>query len=243
MSSAGASDESKNLRPELTNSEEDCLKALTQLLFEERLENPSPAQIAKVLQTPSKGIASVLKSLSGKGCVIHKPYAGTKLTDLGNRIGMEVLRGHRLLKTMLHTVLHVPWERLSAEADRLKHALSTELLEHLDRQLDQPARDPHGDPIPDANGRLRDDGGLLVPLTECGMNQSARIRRISNQQPEFLRFLQESGIALEVVVKVVANDPVAGILTFAISERSVSLSASAASAILVEIPSKAKAPH
>lgn len=240
MSSA---DESTSLRPELTNSEDDCLKALAQLLLEERLENPSPAQIAKVLHTPSKGIASVLKSLSSKGCVIHKPYAGTKLTELGNQIGMELLRGHRLLKTMLHSILRVPWERLSAEADRLKHALSQELLEHLDRQLQQPARDPHGDPIPDANGRLRDKDELFVPLTECGMNQSARIRRIINQQPDFLRFLQESGLTLEVVVKVVANDPVAGILTFTVLERTVSLSAVAASAILVEIPSSSKPHH
>lgn len=233
MSSPSASDET-GVRPELTSSEEDCLKALAQLLFEERLENPTSAQIAKVLQTPSRGFAGVLKSLSGKGCVIHKPYAGTRLTALGNRIGMEILRGHRLVKMMLHAVLQVPWERLSAEAERLEHALSRELLEHLDHRLDRPARDPHGDPIPDENGQMRDIDVPLVPLASCGMNELAKIRRITNQQPEFLKFLQTAGLTLDVVVMVVANDSVAGILTFAVSERAVSLSATAASAILVE---------
>lgn len=234
------SGDSDSSLPELNCSEEDCLKALARLAFEDSLDDLTPGQVAKTMQVQSKSIAGVLKSLNSKGYIVHKPYSGAKLTERGRPLAIRLLRAHRLLETMLFRTLNVPWDQIHADADRLEHSVSDDLLHHLDRLLDFPAHDPHGDPIPDANGKWRNSPSSCVPLADCATNQDAKISRIVNQQPDFLKFIQASGLMIDVIVTVLANDPVAGILSITLAKETISLGSSVAASILVEPISEIK---
>ena len=127
------------------------------------------------------------------GLVTHQPYRGTELTEAGERVALEVIRHHRLLELYLAEALGMSWDRVHAEAEVLEHAISPELSELIAEKLGHPTHDPHGDPIPTADGSI--DEQETVPLAELEPGQSGVFTRISDSDPEMLRYLSERGIA------------------------------------------------
>ncbi|MBA2361876.1 MAG: metal-dependent transcriptional regulator [Actinobacteria bacterium] len=143
--------------------------------------------LAERLRVSAPSATSMLKKLATLRLVEHEPYRGARLTRKGERLALEVIRHHRLLEQYLAQTLGLPIDAVHEEADRLEHALSEELEAHIDRTLGFPTHDPHGDPIPDARLKVRNQ--LLTPLAELEAGTKATISRVPDRDGDLLRYL------------------------------------------------------
>ncbi|MFO0962090.1 MAG: metal-dependent transcriptional regulator [Phycisphaerales bacterium] len=176
---------------------------------------------------------TMVKKLAADRLVRYERYGGVELTVKGERLALSVLRRHRLVETFLVHTLGMDWGEVHDEAERLEHALSDRLLERLDEFLGRPAVDPHGDPIPDRDGRTR--APALVPLPACAPGSGARIHRIADQSHDFLRFVDAHGLRPGAQVRVVAVEPGAGTIALQVAGGSgVTMSLAAAGQLLVQ---------
>ena len=136
------------------------------------------------------------------------------MTDSGQRLGHEeVIRRHRLLERFLAETLTMTWDEVHEEAEHMEHAASERLIDRIDAYLGYPAVDPHGDPIPRADGSLAETKG--VPLARCQAGQHFRVVRVMDQDPAFLRHPSQCGLELNSVGELLENRPEAGMLQFA----------------------------
>jgi DtxR family Mn-dependent transcriptional regulator len=150
----------------------------------------------------------MVKKLAGLGLVRHVPYKGIELTKEGERVALEVLRHHRLLELYLAEDLGVPWDRVHDEAEVLEHVLSEELEELIAIKLGDPTRDPHGDPIPTRDGRIEE--GKTASLQELEPGARGTFVRVSDSDPEMLRYLSDRGIAPGDALEVIEKQPFDG---------------------------------
>ncbi len=157
--------------------------------------------------TPGSASAMV-KRMGELGYVEHVPYRGVTLTDVGRRVALEVIRHHRLLELYLVESLGVPWDRVHAEAEVLEHVLSEELEELISAQLGDPTHDPHGDPIPTRDLEIIE--GETQALEQMEPGARGTFVRISDSDPEMLRYLAERGIAPGDSFVVVDRQPFGG---------------------------------
>jgi DtxR family Mn-dependent transcriptional regulator len=141
--------------------------------------------------TPASA-SGMVKRLCELGMVEHRPYHGVTLTDGGRRVALEVMRHHRLLELYLVESLGVPWDRVHDEAEVLEHVLSDELEELIAAKLGDPTHDPHGDPIPTRDLTIEEGPSLSLQALDPGAG--GRFARISDSDPEMLRFLAQRGI-------------------------------------------------
>src|ERR1700751_2320514 len=142
--------------------------------------------------TPASA-SGMVKRLDELGLVEHQPYRGVSLTEDGRRVALEVMRHHRLLELYLVKSLGVPWDRVHAEAEVLEHVLSEELEELIATKLGNPTHDPHGDPIP--SRELTIDEAQTESLQSLDPGARGTFTRVSDSDPEMLRYLAERGIA------------------------------------------------
>jgi DtxR family transcriptional regulator, Mn-dependent transcriptional regulator len=186
---------------EISDAVENYAKAIYAL--EQRDDTVTTNAIAERLGVTAASASGMVKKLDGLGLVSHVPYKGVKLTEAGERVALEVIRHHRLLELYLAESLDVPWDRVHAEAEVLEHVLSEELEELIAAKLGNPTVDPHGDPIPTAD--LVIEERATTALADLGAGERATFVRISDSDPEMLRYLAERGIApgddLEVLDK------------------------------------------
>jgi DtxR family Mn-dependent transcriptional regulator len=164
--------------------------------------------------TPASASAMVKKLAEGD-LVEHVPYKGVRLTPAGQRIALEVLRHHRLLELYLAQHLGVPWDRVHEEAEALEHVISEDLEARIAAKLGHPTHDPHGDPIPAAD--LTIDEGSTRGLDSLGAGESGRFSRVSDSNPEMLRYLESRGIGLGSDLQVVDRQPFDGPMTIRIA--------------------------
>ena len=157
--------------------------------------------------TPASASAMV-KKLAERGLAIHEPYHGVRLTAAGERLALEMLRHHRLLELYLAEHLDVPWDRVHEEADALEHVLSEDLEARIAAKLGNPTHDPHGDPIPDRD--LVIDEGETEPLDSLPVGAGARFVRVSDSDPEMLRYLSGLGISVGDELEVLDRQPFEG---------------------------------
>src|SRR5213592_173232 len=190
----------------ITSSVEDYAKAIYAL--QHRHGTVSTNAIAERLGVTAASASAMVKKLDGLGLVTHEPYRGVALTDDGERVALEVLRHHRLLELYLAQSLDMPWDRVHDEAEVLEHHLSEELEELIATKLGNPTHDPHGDPIPTA--ALEIDEGESVSLQSLEPGTCATFVRISDSDPEMLRYLGERGIAPGDAFEVVDKQPFGG---------------------------------
>jgi DtxR family transcriptional regulator, Mn-dependent transcriptional regulator len=159
--------------------------------------------LADRLGVTAASASGMVKRLDELGLVEHQPYRGVSLTEDGRRVALEVMRHHRLLELYLVQSLGVPWDRVHQEAEVLEHVLSEELEEVIASKLGDPTHDPHGDPIPTRELTIEEGSTLSLQTLEVG--DCGTFTRVSDSDPEMLRFLAERGIApgdrLEVVDK------------------------------------------
>src|SRR4051812_45718026 len=150
----------------------------------------------------------MLKRLGELGLVSHLPYKGVQLTANGARLALEVIRHHRLLELYLVRELGMAWDRVHDEAEVLEHVLSEELEALIADKLGHPTRDPHGDPIPTPDGRI--DETPTAALSELAAGERGVFVRVSDSDPEMLRYLSARGIALGAALEVIDRQPFDG---------------------------------
>lgn len=167
--------------------------------------------LAERVGVSAGSVSSMVKRLAERGLVEHEPYRAVQLTAEGRRVALSVLRHHRLLELYLAEHLGVPWDRVHEEAEALEHVISEDLAARIAAKLGHPTHDPHGDPIPDA--ALVIDEGHTRSLAEMDIGERGRFVRVSDTDPEMLRYLDGRGIALGDELEVVAREPFDGPLT------------------------------
>jgi DtxR family transcriptional regulator, Mn-dependent transcriptional regulator len=164
--------------------------------------------LAERLGVTPASASGMVRRLDELGLVTHRPYRGVALTEPGKRVALEVLRHHRLLELYLAETLGVPWDRVHAEAEVLEHHISEELEALIAAKLGHPTRDPHGDPIPTAELTIDEAPSESLAALEPGSR--GRFTRVSDQDPEMLRYLDERGIRPGDACEVVDRHPFDG---------------------------------
>jgi DtxR family Mn-dependent transcriptional regulator len=193
--------------PTPTAAVEDYAKAIYALSRDGRAPVTTTALAARLGVTAASASAMV-KRLDEMGLARHAPYHGVELTDRGCQLALEILRHHRLLELYLAESLGVPWDRVHDEAEVLEHVLSEELEELIARKLGDPTRDPHGDPIPTRDLVIVEDPADTLESLEPGAR--GHFIRISDSDPDMLRYLAERRIAPGAEFEVVDKQPFGG---------------------------------
>ena len=168
----------------------------------------STSAVAERLGVSAASASAMVKRLSELELVEHERYHGVSLTPAGERIALEVIRHHRLLELYLAEALGMPWDRVHDEAEVLEHAISPELSDRIAAKLGEPTRDPHGDPIPTRDGAV--DEGPTVSLQALEPGARGVFARVSDANPELLRFLSQKGISPGMRFEVIDKDPFEG---------------------------------
>ena len=182
---------------ELSTSTQNYLKAIWGLK-EWSSEPVTATLIAKQLGLKLSSVSDAVRKMAKQGLVSHTPYGSVELTELGRQYALVMVRRHRLLESFLVQALGYTWDEVHNEAENLEHAVSDMLIERVDKFLDYPTRDPHGDPIPTV------DGQITIPsahrLTDSGAQSQVTVERISDSDPQLLKFLEERGIVTGAVL-------------------------------------------
>ena len=221
-----------------TSTVEDYVKAVFSLQRESSADEATVAGLAARLDVTKGSVTAMVKKLRESGLVDAERYAGVRLTDAGRELAVSVLRRHRLVEVFLVKVLGFDWSEVHEEAEQLEHAMSEKLLDRLDKFLGHPSIDPHGAPIPDADGRIAAPAGN--PLVECEPNDEVTVSRIIDQKPEFLDFVASNGLrpGARVLVRSVVR-AAESMSVQAEDSTEVTLSFAAAEKILVSSPASA----
>lgn len=203
------------------------------LLSEESGDLVPMGTLATSLDVVPGTVTTMVKALAAEKLVEHQPRLGVRLTDAGRRMALGVIRRHRLVETFLVNVLKMDWASVHSEAEQLEHAISDDVLDRLDALLGHPATDPHGDPIPSAQGKLNSQ--VYATLATCVLSKPLRIVRVTDQSAEFLQFAEQNGLLPGATVRVADRNLAAGLVTLKKSRgQSAPLSVAAAGRILVE---------
>jgi DtxR family transcriptional regulator, Mn-dependent transcriptional regulator len=211
---------------------EDYAKAIYALELREG-EAVTTNALADRLGVTAASASGMVKRLGELGLVEHQPYHGVSLTEDGRRVALEVMRHHRLLELYLVKTLGVPWDRVHQEAEVLEHVLSEELEELIAAKLGDPTHDPHGDPIPTRDLTIEEGTTQSLQALEAGVR--GRFARVSDSDPEMLRFLAERGIAPGDELEVVDKQPFEGPLFVRFGDHVEVLGGALARAMRVEV--------
>jgi DtxR family transcriptional regulator, Mn-dependent transcriptional regulator len=204
------------VRPDVSNAVQDYAKAIWSLA--QRGDEPvSTSALADRLEVSPASASAMVKRLESMGLVEHEPYHGVTLTPAGDRVALEVVRHHRLLELYLSEALGMPWDRVHEEAEVLEHAISPALSELIAAKLGNPTHDPHGDPIPTADGEI--DETPTRALADLDPGAEGIFVRVSDSDPDMLRYLAERGIAPGDRFKVLEREPFDGPLTVLFGDR------------------------
>jgi DtxR family Mn-dependent transcriptional regulator len=195
---------------EISDAVQDYAKAIWSLAQRDH-EAVSTSAIAERLDVSAASASAMVKRLESMGLVEREPYHGVKLTPAGERVALEVVRHHRLLELYLAEALGMSWDRVHEEAEVLEHAISPALSELIATKLGNPTHDPHGDPIPTADGEI--DEAPTRRLSELDPGARGVFVRVSDSDPDMLRYLADRGIAPGERFEVLQREPFDGPLT------------------------------
>jgi len=175
----------------------------------------------------------VAAALAESGLAEYEPYSGVRLTEAGERLASRVLRRHRLVELFLVQVMGMRWDEVHEDAEQLEHVVSDRLIERIDEMLGHPTHDPHGDPIPTAEGTMTplDFDDLLT----CPIGTPLKVKRIADQDPAFLRFIESNNLKPGQSIEVERRDAAADAVQLrGMNDRVIVIGARAASKLLVE---------
>lgn len=188
-------------------------------------------QIAAALNVLPGTVTSMLKTLDESRLATYTPYEGVRLTPAGRALALRVVRRHRLIEQFLVETLKLTWDEVHEEAENMEHAVSDWLVDRIDAALGFPKTDPHGEPIPKA------DGTVAAPvdrrLADCAAGERFHVARVVDQTPEFLRFLSQAGLAIGSTGSLVTNDSAADKVTVLVGGANRTLSREMAGKLMV----------
>ena len=199
----------------LTQAIEDYLKKIYKLQYTEK--GATTSNIAKAMNVSSASVTNMLKRLSKMNLVDYNSYKGVTLTDTGRKTALETIRHHRLLELYLVEKLNYTWDEVHEEADILEHYISEKLEDRIAEVLEDPSHDPHGDPIPAKDGKMPVVD--WISMNDSEKHQEYLIRRVREQKPEILQYLEQIGILPGVKVKIKEIGPFDGPITVDIEGR------------------------
>lgn len=185
---------------EITKKEEDYLKGLLHLKLESEGGHIGTNRLAQIVGVAPATANSMLKKLKGKKWVEYEKYGAIDLTEQGEKIALQMVRKHRLWETFLYDKLGFSWDEVHAVAEQLEHVKSEKLIRKLDEFLDFPEVDPHGDPIPGADGGY--EHSVKKTLAEMKVGSIARITSVRDTSPAFLQYVSEMGMNLETQIEI-----------------------------------------
>src|SRR5205823_5017536 len=190
--------------------------------------------VASALSVTPGTATTMVKALAESGLVEYEPYTGVRLTKAGDKLAALVLRRHRLVELFLVQVMGMRWDEVHDEAEQLEHVVSDRLIDRIDEMLGQPTHDPHGDPIPDADGAI---AALPIDnLLTCPIGTVLKVTRITDQDPAFLRFVENNNLKPGQRIEVEARDTAADAVRLRrVNREPLTIGARAASKLLVEI--------
>jgi DtxR family Mn-dependent transcriptional regulator len=193
----------------LSQAVEDYLKFIYKLQHSGNpVQRVTTSVIAERMGVSAASATNMIKKLAEMHLLVHAPYQGVELTSAGEKIALETIRHHRLIELYLAQALGYSWDQIDAEADRLEHAISEEFEDRIDKALGYPTVGAHGEPIPTKQGQIEDLG--YARLSDLAIGQPAVIRRVSDRNPEMLRYMKRLGLQLGTRVKVREKAPFSG---------------------------------
>lgn len=182
---------------------EDYIKHIYLITQQSESYNAPMGQVADAVNVVPGTATTMVKALSDAGLVEYSPRVGVQLTIRGRKLALHVLRRHRLIEQFLVEVLGYDWSEVHDEAEQLEHVISDLLLERIDLYLDHPTEDPHGDPIPSAEGKVTPE--QVQTLVECSIGLKIFVARIIDQGAEFLNYVSASGLNPGVALQVTSR--------------------------------------
>ena len=188
-------------------------------------------QLAASLGVVPGTATTMVKALAESGLVRYEPYAGVRLTQAGEKLAALVLRRHRLIELFLVKVMGMSWTEVHDEAENLEHAVSDRLIDRIDEMLGRPEVDPHGDPIPNAEGAVGSQE--YETLLTCPLHEPVRVSRVSDQDRDFLQFIERHDLKPGAIVRVEERDQAADSVKLR-GAREFTIGARAASKVLVQ---------
>jgi DtxR family Mn-dependent transcriptional regulator len=183
----------------LSLTEENYLKAIYKL-SEDGSRDVSTSEIADAMQTKAASATDMIKRLSQKALISYEKYHGVAITEKGRENALNVIRKHRLWETFLVEKLGFSWCEVHEVAEQLEHIQSPQLIEKLDAFLGHPSADPHGHPIPDSNGKIKEVKHR--PLSEAGKGSQGKVCSVTDSSSAFLQYLDKVGIHIGSVVEI-----------------------------------------
>jgi DtxR family Mn-dependent transcriptional regulator len=190
-------------------------------------------QLASALGVAPGTATTMVKALAESGLVSYEPYVGVRLTPAGRKLAALVLRRHRLIELFLVRVMGYSWDEVHDEAEHLEHVVSDRLVDRMDQMLGRPEVDPHGDPIPDADGLVKPQEAQS--LLTCDLRTPMTVTRVIDQDKAFLRFIEQHSLKPGELIEVEARDAAAdSVQILASHERRITIGTRAASKLLVQ---------
>jgi DtxR family Mn-dependent transcriptional regulator len=179
-------------------------------------ERISTKLLAERMNVSASTASESIRKLADQGLVDHEKYGAVTLTEAGRCAALAMVRRHRLMETFLVQELGYGWDEVHDEAEILEHAVSDRMLDRIDAKLGYPTRDPHGDPIPAADGRVPTPPARQ--LSACQDGDAGTVARISDADPEMLRYFDSVGISLDSRLRVLARRDFAGMISVAVEQ-------------------------
>ena len=212
----------------LSQSIEDYLKVIYTLELENRA---TTKKIAEAMEISSASVTNMIKRLAKMGLLDHTSYKGVSLTDTGKKVALEIVRHHRLLELYLSEVMGYTWDEVHDEAEKLEHHISEQFEDKMAELLDHPTHDPHGDPIPTKDGSLPMTASCR--LCDAEEQKTYLVGRVTNQESELLRYLEEIGLLPGTKIKLLEKKPFKGPLNLLIEDNKESIGYEVATHIYV----------
>ncbi|MBD3217991.1 MAG: metal-dependent transcriptional regulator [candidate division Zixibacteria bacterium] len=215
-----------------TESTENYLKSIFKLQTVDK--KVSTTDLADYMGVRAASVTGMLKKLARKKLVSYQPYKGVTLTHIGRKLALKTLRTHRLIELFLVEHLGLSWEEVHGEAEKWEHVISGKIEERIDKLLGYPLHDPHGSPIPSANGELKIKDTVRLDRVQEG--ESGTIEEVPDEDPEFLAYLGENDIIPGNKIKVLEKSVVGKTLKIQITSKKHTIGLKAAEKIRVHQP-------
>lgn len=193
------------MRENLTRVVEDYLKTIYELTCSDKRATTN--QIAQKMGVTPASVTNMIQKLAEANPPLldYRKHHGVQLTPDGEKVALEIIRHHRLLEMFLHETLGYSWDEVHEEADRLEHVISEEMEERIAISLGNPQHDPHGDPIPSRDLQMPQSSGITLSLLRPP--QKAQVKRVSDRDPDLLRYLSERGIEPAAEIEILDYSP------------------------------------
>jgi DtxR family Mn-dependent transcriptional regulator len=215
----------------MTYSEENYLKVIYHLSHNAN-KGISTNAIANVMESKPSSVTDMVQKLADKGLVEYVKYQGVTLTEKGMFMALMIVRKHRLWEVFLVDKLDFSWDEVHDVAEQLEHIKSEKLTNKLDEFLGFPTEDPHGDPIPDRDGRIASIDKKL--LSEVATNKKVVCVGVKDSSPPFLQYLDKQRIALGSSIEVIAKEDFDHSLSLRVDGKEVAVSNKIASNLFVK---------